>query len=49
MNRRNFLQLAGTTAGASVINSNTVLPQGSNGSKPRKGTDEGGHATRIVG
>jgi mannonate dehydratase len=37
MNRRNFLQLAGATAGASVMNSSMVLPQGSNGSAPRTG------------
>ena len=37
MNRRNFLQLAGATAGASVINSSTALPQGSNGGTSRKG------------
>ena len=37
MNRRNFLQLAGATAGASVMNSSTALPQGSNGSASRKG------------
>ena len=37
MNRRNFLQLAGATAGASVMNSSTVLPQGSKSATPRKG------------
>jgi mannonate dehydratase len=37
MKRRNFLQLAGATAGASVINTSTLLPQGSNGSASRKG------------
>jgi mannonate dehydratase len=37
MNRRNFLQLAGATAGASVMNSSTALPQDSNGSASRKG------------
>ena len=37
MNRRNFLQLAGATAGASVMNSSTALPQGSNGSASHKG------------
>jgi mannonate dehydratase len=36
MNRRNFLQLAGGTAGASVMNSSSVLPQGSKGGPPRK-------------
>ena len=37
MNRRNFLQLAGATAGASVMNSSTALPQGSKSATPRKG------------
>jgi hypothetical protein len=37
MNRRSFLQLAGATAGASVMNSSTVLPQGSKSATPRKG------------
>jgi len=37
MNRRNFLQLAGATAGASVMNSRTVLPQGSKSATPLKG------------
>ena len=37
MNRRNFLQLAGATAGASVMNGSAALPQSSNGSKSRKG------------
>lgn len=37
MNRRNFLQLAGATAGASVMNSSVALPQNSNGGKSRKG------------
>ena len=36
MNRRNFLQLAGATAGASVINSNAALPQGSKSGAARK-------------
>jgi len=34
MNRRNFLQLAGATAGASVMNNNAVLPQGAGGGSP---------------
>ena len=37
MNRRNFLQLAGATAGASVMNSSTALPQGSKSAAPHKG------------
>ena len=37
MNRRNFLQLAGATAGASVMNTGAALPQNSNGGKSRKG------------
>ena len=37
MNRRNFLQLAGATAGASVMNSSTALPQGSKSATPPKG------------
>jgi len=36
MNRRNFLQLAATTASAGVINTSTLLPQGSNGPSSRK-------------
>ncbi len=36
MNRRNFLQLAGATAGASVVDTGAVLPQDSKGSPPRK-------------
>src|SRR5262245_35454556 len=36
MNRRSFLQLAGTTASAGVMNTSTLLPQGSNGPLPRK-------------
>src|SRR5437879_4097595 len=36
MNRRNFLQLAGATAGVSVMNGSTVLPQASNGGTSRK-------------
>ena len=36
MNRRNFLQLAGATAGAGVMNASAVVPQGSNGRPSRK-------------
>jgi len=36
MNRRNFLQFAGATAGASVLSTNTLLPQGSSHSASRK-------------
>src|SRR5262245_36994008 len=36
MNRRNFLQLAGTTTGAGVMDTSTLLPQGSNGAPSRK-------------
>jgi mannonate dehydratase len=36
MNRRNFLQLAGATAGASVINRSAALPQGSKSGVPSK-------------
>lgn len=36
MDRRSFLQLAGATAGASVMNSNAVLPHSSKSSAPGK-------------
>jgi len=37
MNRRNLLQLAAATAGASVMNSNPMLPQKSDGGASRQG------------